>query len=74
MIKGFAHHAHDFGPELIDDSELLKDAKERQDQVHSIGRSVQKRGMDSNRDRLEEGVSSLQSRGYLSPLECLYIN
>lgn len=56
MTKGFAHQAHDFGLELIEDSELLKDSGERQDQVCSIGRSVQKRGMDSNKDRLEERV------------------
>lgn len=64
MIRVSAHHAHDSGPELIDVSELLKDAGERQDQVYSIGRSVQKSQMDSNRDRLE-GVSFLQTRGYL---------
>lgn len=41
---------------FIDDSELLKDAGETQDQVCSVERLVQKTGMDSHRDRLEEGV------------------
>lgn len=65
MTKGFAQQAHDFGLELIEDSELLKDSGERHDQVCSVGRSVQKTGMDSNRDRLEERVSFLHSRGDL---------
>ena len=39
-------------PGHIGGSELLKDAGERQDQVCHVGRSIQKRGMDSNRDRM----------------------
>lgn len=55
MTEGFAHHAQDFELELIG-SELLKDAAEKQDQVCSVGKSIQNKGMDFNRDRLEEGV------------------
>lgn len=65
MTEGFAHHAQDFELELIDGSELLKEERERQDQVCSVGRLIQKRGMNSNRDRLEEGAKFPQSRGYL---------
>lgn len=39
-----------FGLELIDDSALLKDTRETQDQVCNVGRSIQKRIMDSNRE------------------------
>lgn len=56
MTQDFAHHAQDFELELINDIELLKDAGERPDQVCNVGRSIQKRGMDSNRDGLEEGI------------------
>ena len=54
MTKGFADHAQDFGLELIGDSELLKDAGERQDQVCNVGRSIQRREMHSDGNGLEE--------------------
>ena len=39
---------------FIDDSELLKDAGETQDQVCSVERLVQKTGMDSHRIDLKK--------------------
>lgn len=54
MTKDFAHHVQDFGLELIGDSE--QDAGERQGQACNVGRSIQRRGMDSNGDRLDEGM------------------
>ena len=40
----------------LGDSEMLKNAGKRQDQGCNVGRSIQRREMDSDGDGLEEGM------------------